>query len=917
MRFRPLLLACVVVLLDCASLDKLAPETCGNGVIDAAEDCDSFPNDPKDTTHARCGAATEGEAACHLRCGAQSSGDTLTCPDGWGCDVKGICREPSGEFTKFLGAVSGGATNLAVGDFDGDGRRDLVGSGPRNRSASRLRVHYFDDEGALVQVAALPAEAVSPVVFDHEHNGRDDIAFGLAATDSPGALGVVSGLADRTLLPVVFPAVSLQDTIAVPVFVFPSSTGIVLPNGSDNAILILERDPTAGPVLRSLEAELGGGGRLDRKLPAGPEELRGAPVAARMFDGNPMSTCDEIVVAAQTGGSGHVYVLSPCTSVKKPDGTTAARWDTSAAAFKSFDVPALKDTSRGVLVADIDGDGHLDVLVDTSEAPYILYGSADGTALAPPAKWQPKGIVVTAMPIAAGDLNLDGRVDFVFPNGAVLRTNDAGQGDAGADAGPAPGRDGTYAALPATEITVSLAAIGHFNGDALPDVVTASVGSPDLLLVSGGLSGSTVTTVTTDGVVQRIASGDFDGDHIDDVAIVQATSDPKSSDISIAYGRPFGGLEPPRRIGTVDTPNGIVVVPHGTAPADIGVYAQYREAPDKALRSTSFTLLAGAANRQPLAPLFFVEALSCTRIDDPCQPRRPALAPTAFRGWTPLGLGAGRLTSRDQSSVLAYAAGASTAVARDGFSFGVWVADGNRDVPGGLAAPKEQQVLDGQFDLYDVESRSGSLATATRDIDNRPDGLVEIIVATNAPSSADGILLVVHASEKGPPVAKTLSGLRVAPGAQLDAIDLDGDGFRDAIGFFTAGTESRLVAFLNDGTGSFVVPGITLNETAPGAESEGKAMAFAGIALRGAPVTGGRAKTNALAVLTERSVVLATLTSDRQGFDVKTVASLAAKGVTSATGIAAGDFNGDGLEDIAVADGSIRLMLQAPKKAKK
>ncbi|MBC7018263.1 FG-GAP repeat protein, partial [Salmonella enterica] len=73
-------------------------------------------------------------------------------PEGWGCTTKGVCREPSGEFSKALGAVSGGASTLLVGDFDGDGRRDLVGAGPRNsRNTSRVRVHYFDDFGGLAQ----------------------------------------------------------------------------------------------------------------------------------------------------------------------------------------------------------------------------------------------------------------------------------------------------------------------------------------------------------------------------------------------------------------------------------------------------------------------------------------------------------------------------------------------------------------------------------------------------------------------------------------------------------------------------------------------------------------------------------------------------------------------------------------------
>ncbi|MDB4937301.1 MAG: hypothetical protein JWP87_4273, partial [Labilithrix sp.] len=197
-------------------------------------------------------------------------------------------------------------------------------------------------------------------------------------------------------------------------------------------------------------------------------------------------------------------------------------------------------------------------------------------------------------------------------------------------------------------------------------------------------------------------------------------------------------MEPARRIGTVDKPSGIAVVRHGTSPADLGVYSLYKSASDKTLRSTSFTLLAGSADRQPIAPLFFVDTLSCSRTDQPCPKPRAALPAGASRGWDPLGLGAGPLTSATTSSVLSYAVGGGPTTARDGLAFGVWVADGNPDVPGGLAAPKERQVLDGEFDLYDVDSRAAKIATATRDVDNRPDGLAEIIVATNLTNGTDG-----------------------------------------------------------------------------------------------------------------------------------------------------------------------------------
>lgn len=919
-RLRPLLLGFVVILLDCAALDRLPETTCGNGVIDATEDCDTFPNDPKDTTKARCGAPTEGEFACHLRCGAQANGTTLACPDGWGCNVKGICREPTGTFQSALGAVSGGVNQLTVGDFDGDGRRDLIGFGPRNTSnASRLRVHYFDDNGALTQVAVLPGQSVSPVVFDHDHNGRDDIAFGIASPFNPGALGVVSGLADKTFLPVVFPAVTLADVEAAPAFVFPRAD-VKLPNAQPDAVLLIARDTPTHASLTSLDAEVGGTTKLDRTLPLGPEAARGRVTWGPMFAGNPLSTCGELVVAMQPDGDvpGVLYVLSPCTF---RIGGKIPKWDSdSADGFKTFPInAALGPESRGALIADVDDDGHLDVLIDTKDGPYVAYGDPSGTTLLAPRQWTPDG-AARAMPVTTGDLDLDGRTDFVFTTSVAVKKpvgGGAGGADAGSDAGAAGNRDGMLYETKEQAQSWTDAAIGNFNADGYPDLVTARVGSPDIQVVAGGPAGITVTTITTDGKVEAIEKGDFDGDHIDDLAITQSTSVSGTSDLSIAYGRAFGGLEAPTRIGSVDTPRGLRAAPHGSSPTDLGVYA-YAKALNagKTYHTTSFTLLTGSGDRQPIAPLLFIESLSCTRSTDPCQPPpRTALPGNTGRLWQPLSLAAGHFLKTDESAVLAYALGLSAKAT----ALGAWVADADPGAPGGLDAPVEREVLDGTLDVLDA-SGFAKIATATGNIDGADKGGLEKIVAiSNAPGSADGVLVVVDPTmPNAPPAATVLPGLQVVPGAQLALADLDGDGLRDVVATFGAPPDVQIYAFLNRGKGTFAVPGIkvTFPPAAPGATSEGAPVAFAPLNIRGAPATGGSAQPKALAILTEHSVAIATLRGDKQGFDVSSLAPLLGNGVTNATGIAAGDFNGDGVDDIAIADGSVRLLLQIPRSAK-
>ena len=939
LRLRPLLLGLCVVLLDCATLDDVPAKSCGNGVVDANEDCDTFPNNPSDTSHARCGGPSEGEFACHLRCGAQADGSKPTCPDGWGCSVTGICRAPTLNFSgPPVGPFSGGANQLAVGDFDGDGRQDLIGFGIRNATtnASRLRVHYFDDNGALTNVAVLPRQGVAPAVFDHDHDGRADIAYGIAAVPpNPGQLAVVSGLADKTFLPVVFASTSLADTEASVGFVYPRPD-IELPTGDLNAVLAITRSTPTTASLVSIQAELSGNDRLAMPLPIGPEAIRGLMVWGRMFPGNADSTCGELVFPMQPdgGSTATLFVVSPCTP-RVDTKTPKSMWNSDIqAAIQTFALDtSLAADSRGALIADVNDDGSLDVLIDTMNGPYVAYGERSGKTLSPPRKWTPDLVspsgqsTAAAMPLAAGDIDLDGKTDFVFTSSLALTTPplaasnvaDAGAeggADGGMDAGTTSNPDGQFFVKDVPIQPWNEAAIGHFNADPYPDLVTAKTGSPDLVVFLGGPDGVTMTTVTTDGRVEKIAKGDYDGDHIEDLAITESTANVGTSDLSIAYGQPFGGLEPRTRIGSVDTPKGFLAVLNGSGPANLGLFAYAKTLNlQKTYHTTSLTLLQGSGDRQPIAPLLFVEPLSCVRTTDPCMPGRPILPAGTSRFWNPVGVAAGHFKSADNSAVLAYASGTPTP--KSPLPLGAWVADADPNVPGGLDAPVERQILEGTVDVVDTSSGSARLATATGNVDSADkNGLAKIVALTNAPGSPDALLLVVDPSVKGvmPPFT-LLKGLRVAAGAQLSLVDLDGDGLLDAVATFGEAPDTQIYALLNNGKGTFATPGIKLTFAAddPALAGVGSPVAFAPINLHGAPATGGSAQTKGLAVLTSHSVVLVTLRADKQGFDAMSLGT----DFGNAVGIAAGDFNGDGLDDIAVADGSINILLQKLRKEDK
>ena len=74
----------------CAVLPDIPAGTCGNGVLEPPEDCDTF------TLQAASLCRPKGTAGeCHLDCRARSDGTRPACPAGWGCDREGLCRAPT------------------------------------------------------------------------------------------------------------------------------------------------------------------------------------------------------------------------------------------------------------------------------------------------------------------------------------------------------------------------------------------------------------------------------------------------------------------------------------------------------------------------------------------------------------------------------------------------------------------------------------------------------------------------------------------------------------------------------------------------------------------------------------------------------------------------------------------------------
>jgi hypothetical protein len=206
--------------------------------------------------------------------------------------------------------------------------------------------------------------------------------------------------------------------------------------------------------------------------------------------------------------------------------------------------------------------------------------------------------------------------------------------------------------------------------------------------------------------------------------------------------------------------------------------------------------------------------------------------------------------------------------------------------------------------VFDVRTVSG-------DVDTPRDGRAEFVAVRASPSGEGMQIQIVRPSDLGSPV--TVPGVAYRRDAPLELLDVDADGNLDLVTLVGTDEETRAIVFYNDGKSGFVVPGVEVPIPAlPGGGDP--ARGFALLTTAGARVHEAGAVRRELAVVTSKRVLLARpAAGDRTKLDVRGVLP---EGTTlsAATAIAAGDFDGDGVEDLAVADGgALRILRQVAR----
>ncbi len=380
--------------------------------------------------------------------------------------------------------------DLAIGDFDGDGKSDVVAV--QDQQGKRLRFLHYNEQGSLSVFATLNQYGAQNsyegeiAVGDLNNDGRADIVF---VGGGPFALRNITFVFGQP------PGGTLSFVHGFDIPDEAEGISITdLDNDGDRDIAIAFLD-TSTPIEHSLRPLINNGNGLftmGARIPlAYPFETHDITTGDYNNDGN-------ADMAALLGG-GLVMTLNG-----NGDGTfsTTAIFATSG--------------SRTIHSADFNHDGRSDlatvttILSDYNSISVLLNDYARGFKAPRPALWGPDFI-------DAADFNNDNRKDLVSSWATVFTST------SGVDILVNDGRFGFLLPELHHPSPAGLAGmkVGDFNGDGNMDAVSAhdysGRGLAAYLGNGEGVLGNAIRTELLEGLTANLIVGDFDSDGDDDV----------------------------------------------------------------------------------------------------------------------------------------------------------------------------------------------------------------------------------------------------------------------------------------------------------------------------------------------------------------------------------------------------------------
>jgi hypothetical protein len=223
------------------------------------------------------------------------------------------------------------------------------------------------------------------------------------------------------------------------------------------------------------------------------------------------------------------------------------------------------DLPESVAVADLNGDGNPDIVTAnfSSSDVSVLMGNGDGSFQ--PQQRYPAGDLPNS--VAVADLNGDGGPDIVTAN--------TGSNDILVLVGNGDGSFQPQQRFPVGDLPKSVA-VADLNGDGVPDIVTANAGSvPDssdisVLVGNGDGSFQPQQRFPVGDGPSSVAVADQNGDGVPDIVTANVGSVPDSYGVSVLLGNGDGSFKGPQFFDAGDGPISVAVADlNGSGEPDI------------------------------------------------------------------------------------------------------------------------------------------------------------------------------------------------------------------------------------------------------------------------------------------------------------------------------------------------------------
>ena len=408
---------------------------------------------------------------------------------------------------------SGGVTNTGVvtGDFNGDGRLDLAVTMSVGLSYE-VAIFLGNGDGTFTKptIFALDGPPQGLAVGDFNNDGKLDLAVAESTGGgSTGAVAILLGNGDGTFQPPSdFPLPAIPGMVVAADLNNDGNLDLIVATGSSNAFSVL----------------LGNGNGTFQ--PYVDYSTSGSVGQLVVGDFNGDKKLDVVVPATAYGQTG--FWIFPGIG----DGTFQA----------PVNVTAGGDVVNQIVAGDFNGDGKLDVAFTTSitQVPttVVLLGNGDGTF-----QTQPIVAGASATLMATGDFNGDGKLDLAYipPYYYDMTSVDVMLGNG----------DGTFSLRNdySTSAAPLGATAGDFNGDGKPDLAVVenngqfSAGALSVFINNGGGTFQSPVDYAVGDNPQVAITGDFNGDGVLDVAVLNAGASIQQGTVSVLLGNGNGTFQ--------------------------------------------------------------------------------------------------------------------------------------------------------------------------------------------------------------------------------------------------------------------------------------------------------------------------------------------------------------------------------------